>query len=363
MPSESISLISNAVKDALFKQDTNESFIWLPPRNIDALHSMRVDPEVNAHTTLLDDAISDIERAEQLLCSAKIRLQSRRHDIDAALTPVNVLPPEVLRSIFSLCLRMDGIFPKDPARAVAARLSHVSRRWRDITLGQRELWSAMDNSWKFDLVHCWRSRSGADGFTKVNLNVFAHDPSILMARPEDIQNWRLLHLRLPLYSVQRPIQLEDLGVNLEPLEELAIFSDKNWSLPPGGLSHGLPRLRTLYLSGSIDTFPEQTFRDSLVNIRLTTYPGPNVGDIAALQSQCPALRTLHTGIGSFHPVTLPIKSRVVLRLQIFGLKRRRQVSYQAYLENTSLEVWSNYPLMTRSKMMTRFSSLNVHEPS
>lgn len=161
------------VEDALSKLDINESFTILPPRNLHDIRILSDDPAINKQYLLLDGLICNIIDAEKILADARIRLQSHQHAIDAALSPINLLPPEVMRIVFSFCIQ-EGLHQCDfEVRTISNTLASVSRRWRYIAIAQRELWSYVNTQWRSELLDCWSSRVGSDGFGIVQFDT--HD--------------------------------------------------------------------------------------------------------------------------------------------------------------------------------------------
>lgn len=338
--------VSNAVKDALSSQDTNESFVYPMPRNIDGLNSMRADPNMTAQEVLLENAISDLLHAEELLLDARIRLQSRRHDIAAALTPINILPPEIMRLIFHFYVKNSPQqSPYITHPPVSPSLSYVSRRWRDIALGQRELWNTVDMSWRQNMIDLWRSRLGTEGFDTVKCNARSgYDCWALQGLTSDIQHWRKFILSFsddedeeneePDSEGMEILQsLMNHGLDFKSLEELVIFSDSGGEIAL--LSNYLPVLRILTFNGPSNSFspnifsPENTFHDTLVDLSISCFPGFDIEDIAVIQARFPALQKLKIRINNQDSKILPVQSRVTIRLRCLQVDfgSRNHLSY------------------------------------
>lgn len=76
------------------------------------------------------------------------------------------LPDEVLPVIFEFAVRAEGAMGTMQAKC----LSHVSRRFREITLGEQSLWSTLRSSASMAELETAVSRSSTD----TDLHVFIH---------------------------------------------------------------------------------------------------------------------------------------------------------------------------------------------
>ncbi|KLO12554.1 hypothetical protein SCHPADRAFT_998050 [Schizopora paradoxa] len=112
-----------------------------------ALEACRVDSMVTTLTALLDTAL-DIQRSYNQ-CMKPFRM---KYSMGLAS-----LPDEVLLHIFRFVALSD-----ETTRKHAVRLSHVSRKFRELVLGEHLFWVELHSSAKKDELDAFLSRSGHD---------------------------------------------------------------------------------------------------------------------------------------------------------------------------------------------------------
>ncbi|PFH53685.1 hypothetical protein AMATHDRAFT_115116, partial [Amanita thiersii Skay4041] len=69
----------------------------------------------------------------------EIELSQKIHRYETAIAPVKMLPPEVLRRVFTFCISDSIVIPvvRTDNRFV---ISHVCSYWRHIALSSHQLW-------------------------------------------------------------------------------------------------------------------------------------------------------------------------------------------------------------------------------
>lgn len=101
--------------------------------------------ETTSQINLLDEEIKAVEMALAELRSNREMLQTKSRHLSAVISPINRLPTELLSQIFGLCARDWkerqigdlGLF----ATEAPLLICHVWRRWRQIALYTRSLWT------------------------------------------------------------------------------------------------------------------------------------------------------------------------------------------------------------------------------
>ncbi|KAJ7826473.1 hypothetical protein B0H14DRAFT_2264124, partial [Mycena olivaceomarginata] len=170
-------------------------------------------------------------------------LRTRRN----SLVPISALPTEVLTPILELCptIAVDGPGFKTANFIREATLSHVCRRWREITLKSSTFWSNIVLSrprWALEMLH--RSPAaplavGADLASVLPKQIAARD--LVLAQLFRIRELRLhmaaQHIPAPLL-LPAPV-LETLHLHFSGLLEFAI--------PENLFAAEVPRLRHLSL--------------------------------------------------------------------------------------------------------------------
>ncbi|THU98217.1 hypothetical protein K435DRAFT_777598 [Dendrothele bispora CBS 962.96] len=91
----------------------------------------------------------------------RIELEGERDELEAQKLPINWVPSEILVEIFMFicCYHRDRI----PDNFPAIRLSHVSRKWREIALSVSQLWSHIwfpCTGWSQERIMVYMDRSG-----------------------------------------------------------------------------------------------------------------------------------------------------------------------------------------------------------
>lgn len=103
--------------------------------------------ELDVFTTQLKETMNDLDAA----CKD---VQLRRFHIQTSLSPITILPPELIRYIAKLAVGT----PENTRRIL--NLSHVSVAWREVVTSTSELFTESDwNRWHVELITIWLSRA------------------------------------------------------------------------------------------------------------------------------------------------------------------------------------------------------------
>lgn len=103
--------------------------------------------DLNTFTTRLQETMNDLNDV-----SKEINLY--RSHVQASLSPIALLPPELMRDIAKL-----AVGGPENTRTIM-NLSHVSTAWREVVTGTSEFFTASDwNKWHVQLVTIWVNRA------------------------------------------------------------------------------------------------------------------------------------------------------------------------------------------------------------
>ncbi|KAJ7642260.1 hypothetical protein FB45DRAFT_902119 [Roridomyces roridus] len=233
----------------------------IPPNS--SPHELRTSlAEIDAETTALH------ARLRQLAAQRKPLVEALRGVIYPAVAD---LPAEIIIEIFLRYFHHARIGGQEPLLAAAAKnlpdwvhacgpllLASVCRKWRDIALALKPLWStfyvvtpetAMDSVQK--LLECWLPRAGDH---RLNVSLFSSQTWVLGHLGPYLEQLGLLHLRL---HIQTSFPNETLQGKIPHLRSLHLSSNSNGlealAVPITAFSEA-PQLRALTLSN----FPAQS---------------------------------------------------------------------------------------------------------
>ncbi|KAJ6592320.1 hypothetical protein DFH09DRAFT_1273394 [Mycena vulgaris] len=109
-----------------------------PPLDPEILHIRRVVAAERARKTRLDAQIAALEASLDRLTEARRVLEAEIREHEGTLSPLRQMPPELLSLVFAFARPAES--DADPAPWT---VSHVSRRWRAISVSQPALWAAV----------------------------------------------------------------------------------------------------------------------------------------------------------------------------------------------------------------------------
>ncbi|KIK80419.1 hypothetical protein PAXRUDRAFT_238530 [Paxillus rubicundulus Ve08.2h10] len=142
-----------------------------PPREAEYLSAQHALAQDNAKLQLLNDGIEEcqqrIARAHADMCILERQRNATQHLMSihrARLSPLRILPDELLQEIFKRCLP-DTHYVVPNIRSAPLVLTQVCRRWRVVAQGTSELWSSIAlrdlGVWNYefyvDMVKRWLS--------------------------------------------------------------------------------------------------------------------------------------------------------------------------------------------------------------
>ncbi|KAF8316603.1 hypothetical protein DL93DRAFT_2096144 [Clavulina sp. PMI_390] len=141
---------------ALYEKNTTTSTIFQPNHitNIPNQTKMRNDPKVLADLHQLDTEMMQLEAMREQLEETHVKLRVWRAKSKNMLTPIFMLPDEILGHIFTCSLPIGRELVE-----WSMAISTVCSRWRKIAISYRVLWNIFDVRWHAYKEEQWLKRA------------------------------------------------------------------------------------------------------------------------------------------------------------------------------------------------------------
>lgn len=215
-----------------------------------------------AHRDLhsLDAKIAETQAILDTLVQDRVKAAKRLEKLQAWTAPHKRIPPEILARIFLYCLGGNGVqVPPRSAQAMPWILGHICSRWREIMLGEPQLWDNIGVTANGDLpdgvMQDVFSRSGTIGI-KLDVNSVRHSEVILTTILNHTKRFRSIVLPITTHNSRYLAEM----ASFERLEALKLhyYNHLDTSQPfitNLDVSPTLRELDLVYHSSSIDVLP------------------------------------------------------------------------------------------------------------
>jgi hypothetical protein len=252
--------------------------INIPPSPVPHLFLHPNTPPSEYESALIRSAILDSESSlsqlESRLTAVLREFRQKRKALrrysqvhQRLLSRKSHIPPEILSSIFTLCLPSNWKDCHVEAQAIPVLLSHVSVYWRHVAISTPRLWSSMYILLRSDLSDCtinmfetWLSRTSG---TLLSVEIVSYFSSVEAEQPVThpilemilscCHRWQRFIFKLPISLSRSLFAVKD---KLPCLESLSphYYPQSNQLSPFWNTFQSAPRLTDLTLSGPYTIF-------------------------------------------------------------------------------------------------------------
>ncbi|KAF8334867.1 uncharacterized protein EI90DRAFT_370323 [Cantharellus anzutake] len=247
----------------------NDDVHLLHPSDLSSQRLLRVSPETIGRLESLEQVSIDLAKVQDILRVSQSCIRLRIAQVKSSLTPVNLIPVEIMRQMFSNCIT--AVDDSKAVRSTVMALSQVSTRWREIAIGHSSLWSLLDLSWSDSLISLWRSRAGSQRRLDVVMHSLDDQKSITPANTTS--KWRSLHYEFLAMGHDTPKLFHSplFDDRLHGLEMLNLAPNGgDWGIGSTCFGHKLPHLHTLRLMGQFHIeFNYASLGKQLVNLTVS----------------------------------------------------------------------------------------------
>ena len=152
-----------AISDRLLQEATTFhqcllNISCLHPSDIPSQHLLIGNPETTGCLDSLKHVSIGLSKVQELLRASQYCISLHIQEIKSSLMPINALPAEVMRWIFTNCITATDI--SETVRATVMNLTQVCARWREIAIHHSSLWTLLDCSWSKYLIALWTTWAG-----------------------------------------------------------------------------------------------------------------------------------------------------------------------------------------------------------
>ncbi|KAH7884471.1 hypothetical protein F5I97DRAFT_1458677 [Phlebopus sp. FC_14] len=272
-----------------------------------------------AELEVVENNIGRLQARLTDLQQRKRELTSYVDDLDALLSPIKRMPPEIMARVFDFCGDVHVRGPHcEPNKRAPLLLGSVCRSWRNLSLAMPRLWTALylnlptcgNFEKQEDILHAWLQRSRPFPISLWLWNNFLTDdvPDTFLRKltrviSENTDRWKAIFIHFPAYTRDWQYFTALVQCQFPALEELEISPQCTPWAP--FRPEFLPRLKELQIPAGAMPDSHKTLPWTQLT-RLTLRGGYQTADIEELLTilTCaPLLTHLHVEITQYKSET------------------------------------------------------------